>query len=80
MLKDEAAIALHMEQFKKNFSQNAFVAPLFQLYEDKNEISLYKIIPTWIRWLDLRESDGNNEFIQSSPKKLHICGMIFLHD
>jgi general stress protein 26 len=55
---------LRMEQLQKKFFHNDFIAPLFQLSPDKNEIILYKITPKWIRWLDLRGENKNGDFVQ----------------
>ena len=64
-ITEEKEFDLLMQQLQKKFFDNDFVAPLFQLSSDKNEIILYKITPKWIRWLDLRGEDNKNgDFIQ----------------
>lgn len=58
-----------LQKFIQSFSKNEFVAPLFQLAPEKNDIVIYQVTPTWIRWLDLRrEKDKvDNTFVQILP-------------
>lgn len=62
------------ERFKemtKILQENKYVGPLFEIVAnedaDHNEIMLFKVTPTWIRWLDLREDLNNNNFVQILP-------------
>ena len=63
--------ALHFKELKDILSSNEFVGPLFEIVKnaegEQNEIYLFKIIPSWIRWLDLREGVDHNDFIQILP-------------
>lgn len=56
-----------LEELKKVFFKNTYVAPLYQLSEEKNKMVIYKITPTWVRWLDLRGEKVNGEFVQILP-------------
>lgn len=62
-----------MQMLKENFFKNEFVAPLFQMTSEKNDVVIYKVTPFWIRWLDLRSKkekvDGG--FVQILPETLH---------
>lgn len=42
--------------------QSKFIPPIMKL--DGAEIKIYKIIPTWMRWLDQRDPNGNSDFVQ----------------
>ena len=63
-ITEEKEFELRLQQLKEKFFKNEFVAPLFQLSSDKNDIIIYKITPGWIRWLDLRGDKKDGEFIQ----------------
>ena len=58
-----------MEMLKQNFFKNDYVAPLFQMAPEKNDLVIYKVIPSWIRWLDLRSEKEKvaGGFIQIIP-------------
>lgn len=66
-VEDEAEFALRMDQLKEISFKNNFIGPLFQIDEAKNEIVIYKVKPTWVRWLDQRDPNGNKGFIQILP-------------
>ncbi|HSA84513.1 MAG TPA: pyridoxamine 5'-phosphate oxidase family protein [Patescibacteria group bacterium] len=57
------------QKFLHAFFKNEFVAPLFQLSPEKNDIVIYRVKPTWIRWLDLRREKNkvDNTFVQILP-------------
>lgn len=60
-----------LEQLKTVFTKNDYVGPLFALTGEQNQILLFKITPSWIRWLDMREHNiDRNEFIQILPEKV----------
>jgi general stress protein 26 len=63
-ISDSQEFDKRLESIKQRFFQNEYVAPLFQLQSEKNEVVLFKIVPSWIRWLDLRGENTNGEFIQ----------------
>lgn len=63
-ITDEKEFSVRLNQLQEKFFENDYVAPLFQLSSDKNEIILYKITPNWIRWLDLRGDNQDGEFVQ----------------
>jgi len=58
-----------MSLLEQNFLKNEFVAPLFQLSPEKNDIIIYRITPSWMRWLDLRSDKEkvDGDFIQIIP-------------
>lgn len=70
-LVDEGEIKVRLAELKKVIDKNKFIGPLFEIVAnenaDHNEIILFKIKPSWIRWLDLREGAEKNEFIQILP-------------
>lgn len=55
------------EQIKQRFFRNDYVAPLFQMVPEKNEIVIYKLTPSWIRYLDLRGENVDTGYIQILP-------------
>jgi|SRR6185437_1828568 len=61
---NEKELDLRLGQLQEKFFNNDFVAPLFQLSSDKNDLILYKITPKWIRWLDLRGESKTGDFVQ----------------
>lgn len=61
---EEKEFEQRLRQLQEKFFRNEYVAPLFQLASDKNELIIYKITPKWIRWLDLRGEKKDGEFIQ----------------
>ncbi len=58
-----------MDLLRQNFLKNDYVAPLFQLRPERNDIVAYKVIPLWMRWLDLRSDKEkvDGDFIQIMP-------------
>jgi general stress protein 26 len=66
-IEDEIEIDKRLEQLRATFTKNDFVGPLFELVGEKNEVLLFKITPSWIRWLDMREGTDHNEFLQVLP-------------
>lgn len=64
LITDNEEYNLKMEQLEKRFLKNEYVAPLFQLNSGENKVVLFKVTPTWIRWLDLRGENINGNFIQ----------------
>lgn len=63
-IKNPEEMSIRLGKLKNRFFENTYVAPLFQLSSDKNTVVVYKITPSWIRWLDLREPNQNSSFIQ----------------
>lgn len=68
-ITDEKEFDRRLEMLKQNFLKNEYVAPLFQISPEKNELVIYKITPAWIRWLDLRSEKGKVDggFVQILP-------------
>jgi len=66
-ITDPKEFELKMALMEKVLFKNDYVAPLFQMQSDKNEIELYKITPTWIRWFDFRGEKADGGFIQILP-------------
>jgi len=66
-IQDDIEASQRLTQLRDVFTKNEFVGPLFEMVGEKNELILYKITPTWIRWLDMREGTDHNEFIQVLP-------------
>jgi general stress protein 26 len=66
-IQDDIEIDKRLTQLREVFTKNNFVGPLFELVGEKNELFLFKITPTWIRWLDMREGTDHNEFLQVLP-------------
>ena len=64
---DPEELKTRLDELKNVFTKNEFVGPLFEIVGEENEIIIFKITPSWIRWLDLREGGDNNEFIQILP-------------
>lgn len=46
-------------------SQNSFIPPIFRFNEA--DIHIYKVKPSFIQWLDLREKETNVNFIRILP-------------
>lgn len=67
-IDNDLEYAQYLGELKNRFFQNTFIAPLFQLQDEKNTIVFYKIIPSWIRWLDLRDTSGQKGFVQILPE------------
>lgn len=54
-------------EFVDLLSRNRYVGPIFQLAPDDNELVMYKIVPDWVRWLDLRGEKVDGNFKQVIP-------------
>lgn len=61
---DPKEFDMRMNLLRKRFFKNDYVAPLFQLAPEKNDMVLYRITPSWIRWLDLRDENVSGNFVQ----------------
>lgn len=67
---DQKIFDTRFEQLEKIMFKNVYVAPLFQLSKEKNDLVLYKVTPDWIRFLDLRGHNVNSDFIQILPRNV----------
>jgi general stress protein 26 len=66
---DQKEFLERLDLLRKNFFENEFVAPLYQLAPERNDIVIFKITPSWIRWLDLRREKNkiDSGFVQILP-------------
>lgn len=67
LITDKSEIETVMNNIIKVFGKNRYVAPLFQLAPEKNDIVVFKLTPNWIRWLDQRGDKADSEFVQIIP-------------
>ena len=63
-ITDVKEFDLWMGKLRDIFFKDEFVAPLFQMSPKDNEIVIYKVVPSWIRWLVLRGEKTNGGFTQ----------------
>lgn len=65
---DHAIFMEKFRQFEEIFSHNSYVAPIFQMAPDDNNLVMFKLVPNWLRWLDLRAEKVDGGFVQIIPK------------
>lgn len=69
-ITDPAESDTRLKELMESIFKNDYVAPLFQMEPpEKNEVVVYKITPSWIRWLDLRSEKEKvtGDFVQILP-------------
>lgn len=66
-VEDELVFKEKFHKFVELFAKNRYVGPIFQLAPDDNKLVMYKIVPNWVRWLDLRGDKVDGSFVQVVP-------------
>lgn len=67
-ISDKKELESVMNNIIKIFGKNRYVAPLFQLASEKNDVVVFKLTPNWIRFLDQRGDKADSEFVQIIPR------------